>query len=60
MIFGSPAGSQGFSGRYKRVEIHKLLMAGQIDSYDVESDELVPMTLRPGEHTCVDKATPGA
>jgi hypothetical protein len=55
VIFGSPTGTQGFSGRYKRVEIHKFLMAGQIDSYDLESDELVPMTLHPGEHTCLEK-----
>ncbi len=55
VIFGSTTGTQGFSGRYKRVEIHKFLMAGQIDSYDLESDELVPMTLRPGGHTCLEK-----
>ena len=28
VIFGSPTGTQGFSGRYKHVEIHKFLMAG--------------------------------
>ncbi|MGX9788008.1 isomerase [Mycobacterium sp. MMS18-G62] len=55
VIFGSPTGTQGFSGRYKHVEIHKFLIAGQIDSYDLESDELLPMTLRPGEHTCLEK-----
>ncbi len=27
-------------------------MAGQIDQ---ESDEMLPMTLRPGEHICLDK-----
>jgi ERG2 and Sigma1 receptor like protein len=48
VIFGSPTGTQGFSGRYKRVEIHKFLIADQIDSYDVESDETAPMTLCPG------------
>jgi hypothetical protein len=55
VIFGSPTGTQGFSGRYKRVEIHKFLIAGQIDSYDLESDEIAPTTLRPGEHTCLEK-----
>jgi sigma non-opioid intracellular receptor len=55
VIFGSPTGTQGFSGRYKHVEIHKFLMAGQIDSYDVESDETMSMTLLPGEHTCLEK-----
>lgn len=55
MIFGSPTGTQGFSGRYKHVEIHKFLMAGQIDSYDLESDYMLPMTLRPGEPTYLDR-----
>ena len=52
VLFGSPTGTQCFSGRYKRVQIHNFLMAGQIDQ---ESDEMLPMTLRPGEHTCLDK-----
>jgi hypothetical protein len=55
VIFGSPSGTQGFSGRYKHVEIHKYLLAGQIDSYDLESDQTVPATLLPGEHTCLEK-----
>ncbi len=55
VIFGSPTGTQGFSGRYKRVEIHKYLMAGRIDSYDLETDDTKPMTLLPGEHTCLEK-----
>jgi hypothetical protein len=46
---------QGFSGRYKHVEIHNFLIAGQIDSYDLESDKMLPMTLLPGEHTCLEK-----
>lgn len=54
VIFRTPTGTQGFSGRYKHVQIHKFLIAGQIDSYDLESDELIPMTLRPGEHTCLE------
>lgn len=55
MIFGSPTGTQGFWGRYKHVEIHNFLIAGQIDSYDIESDETTPMTLLPGQHTCLEK-----
>ena len=55
VMFGSPTGTQGFSGRYKHVDIHKFLIAGQIDSFDVESDDLTPMTLRPGEHTCLER-----
>jgi sigma non-opioid intracellular receptor len=55
VIFGSPTGTQGFSGRYKHAQIHKFLLAGQIDSYDLESDQTVPMNLLPGEHTCLEK-----
>jgi len=55
VIFGSPTGTQGFSGRYKQVEIHKFLLAGRIDSYDLETDETKPMTLMPGEHACLEK-----
>lgn len=56
VIFGSPTGTQGFSGRYKHVDIHKFLLAGQIDSYDLESDDTMPLpTLRPGERTCLQR-----
>ena len=56
VIFGSPTGTQGFSGRYKHVEIHKFLLAGQIDSYDLEADDTAPLPpLRPGDHTCLEK-----
>ena len=55
VIFGSPTGTQGFSGRYKHVQIHKYLIAGQIDSYDIESDDTTAMTLLPGEHACLEK-----
>jgi hypothetical protein len=55
VIFGSPTGTQGFSGRYKHVQIHKFLMAGQIDWYDIESDDTAAMTLLPGEHACMEK-----
>lgn len=55
VIFGSPTGTQGFSGRYKRVQIHKFLMAGRIDSYDLESDDNTAATLLPGERTCLEE-----
>jgi sigma non-opioid intracellular receptor len=55
VIFGTPTGTQGFSGRYKHVEIHKFLIAGQIDWYDVESDDVTAMTLRPGDHSRTEK-----
>ncbi|MBX7449885.1 isomerase [Mycolicibacterium sp. 3033] len=56
VIFGSPTGTQGFSGRYKHVDIHKFLLAGQIDSYDLESEDIEPLpALLPGGHTCLQR-----
>ena len=56
VIFGSPTGTQGFSGRYKHVDIHKFLLAGQIDSYDLESDDTEALPpLLPGERTCLER-----
>src|SRR6476619_4269097 len=55
VIFGSPSGTQGFSGRYKHVQIHKFLIAGHIDWYDVESDDISAKTLLPGEHAHMER-----
>lgn len=55
VIFGTPTGTQGFSGRYKHVQVHKFLMAGRIDSYDVESDDTTSITLLPGDHACMER-----
>lgn len=55
VIFGTPTGTQGFSGRYKHVQIHKFLMAGRIDSYDIESDDTTATTILPGDHACMER-----
>jgi hypothetical protein len=56
VVFGSPTGTQGFSGRYKHVDIHKFLLAGRIDSYDLESNDTTALPpLLPGGHTCLDR-----
>lgn len=56
VIFGSPTGTQGFSGRYKHVDIHKFLLAGRIDSYDLETDDLAALPpLLPGQRTCLER-----
>ena len=56
VIFGTPTGTQGFSGRYRHVDIHKFLLAGQIDSYDLESEDIEPLpVLLPGGHTCLQR-----
>ena len=54
VLFGSPTGTQGFSGRYKHVDIHKYLLAGRIDSYDLDADDTEPLPpLMPGQGTCL-------
>lgn len=55
VIFGTPTGTQGFSGRCKHVQVHKFLMAGQIDSYDIESDDTAALTILPGDHATMEK-----
>lgn len=56
VIFGSPTGTQGFSGRYKHVDIHKFLLAGRIDSFDLESDDTEALPpLLPGGSTCLQR-----
>ncbi|MCV7155311.1 ERG2 family protein [Mycolicibacterium pyrenivorans] len=56
VIFGTPTGTQGFSGRYKHVDVHKFLIAGRIDSYDLESDDTAPLPpLLPGDRTCLER-----
>ena len=55
VLFGTPTGSEGFSGRYRRVEIHKFLLAGRIESYDLESDQTEPTVLLPGGYQRLEK-----
>ncbi len=55
VIFGSPSGTQGFSGRYKHVDVHKFLIAGRIDWYDVESDDDLRQDPAPGGHAHMER-----
>src|SRR5690348_10262231 len=55
VLFGSPTGTQGFSGRYKHVDIHKFLISGRIDWYDLEAEDISPNTLLPGETTHTER-----
>ncbi len=55
LIFGSPCGTQGFSGRYNFLEVHKVLLAGRIVSYDLETDQIDPTVLLPGAHAYMKK-----
>ncbi len=55
VIFGCPSGTQGLSGRYPRVRIHKYLLAGRIDSYDLETDDTDVSTMLPGTLAVLEK-----
>ncbi len=49
IIFGCPAGTQGFSGRYNFMEIWDFFLAGKTITYDLESDQIAPTILLPGD-----------
>lgn len=49
IIFGCPAGSQGFSGRYNFMEIWDFFVAGKIITYDIESNQIAPNVYLPGD-----------
>lgn len=55
LIFGTPSGTQGFSGRYNFMEIHKFLLAGKIRTYDLEADQIAATVLMPGNSACLPK-----
>ena len=52
VIFGTPTGTQGFSGRYRHVDIHKFLLAGQIDSSSPRTPSPCPCCCRAGTPVC--------
>ncbi len=49
IIFGCPAGSQGFSGRYNFMEIWDFFLSGKTITYDLETDQIAPSILLPGD-----------
>ena len=55
LIFGCPAGTQGFTGRYNYMELYKVILAGQYTTYDLESDQIAPTVYRPGDLSCMKR-----
>ena len=55
LIFGSPAATDGFTGRYRHVELYKFVLAGRYVTYDLESDQIAPAVYGPGDVTCLPK-----
>lgn len=49
LIFGCPAGTQGFSGRYNYMELYKVILAGRYTTYDLESEQITPTVDTPGD-----------
>ena len=55
IIFGTPVGTQGFSGRYNFVQIWDFFLAGETLTCDLESDQVKPNIYRPGDVGFLDK-----
>jgi C-8 sterol isomerase len=53
IIFGTPVGTEGFSGRY-RMDIHDFLLAGEIWTYRQDRCG-VREVVRPGDHTVLER-----
>jgi ERG2 and Sigma1 receptor like protein len=52
IIFGTPVGTEGFSGRY-RMDIHDFLLAGEVWTYRQDRCG-VREVVRPGDHTVLE------
>lgn len=55
LIFGCPAGTQGFSGRYNYMELYKVILAGRYTTYDLESEQIMPTVYMPGDTSYMKK-----
>jgi hypothetical protein len=53
LIFGTPIGTEGFSGRY-RMDIHDFLLAGEVWTYSQDCCG-VRKVVRPGDHTVLER-----
>jgi hypothetical protein len=49
IIFGCPAGSNGFSGRYNFMEIWDFFLTGETITCDLENNQTEPMRYQPGD-----------
>ncbi len=55
IIFGTPVGTQGFSGRYNHMQIWDFFVAGETSTCDLETDQIVPDIYGPGDTGFLDK-----
>ena len=53
IIFGTPIGTEGFSGRY-RMEIHDFVLSGEIWTYRQDRCGIREV-VRPGDHTVLER-----
>lgn len=49
LIFGSPAATDGYTGRYNFVDVYKVVLAGRYLTYDLETDQIAPTIYEPGD-----------
>ncbi len=55
IIFGCPAGTAGFSGRYNFMQIWDFFLSGETRTYDLESDQIEPTVGRAGDKGYLEK-----
>lgn len=55
LIFGAPAATDGYTGRYHFVDLYKVILAGKYVTYDLESDQIAPSVYLPGDVSRLEK-----
>ena len=55
IIFGTPAGTQGYSGRYHFMQIWDFFLAGETLTCDLESDQTISKVHKPGDTGFLDR-----
>jgi hypothetical protein len=55
IIFGTPAGTQGYSGRYHFMQIWDFFLAGETLTCDLESGQIIPKVHKPGDSGFLEK-----
>lgn len=55
LLFGAPVATYGFSGRYKRVQIQKFVLAGRYTTYNPETAQIEPEVFEAGDLVTLPK-----
>jgi C-8 sterol isomerase len=55
IFFGTPIGTEGFSGRFKHADVYDIMLEGEMQTYT--EGEFTPHTFLPGETALLAKGT---